>query len=172
MEQHKLNWSLCTLTPPVILWEEIMGMDLQPDDNKIAHSCSGSFIHCGCGLILRASVYTLVSFIDLVMFPSRPLLSFHIMRFCKHKPKKCRIGKCYYGCACAQKTIHWCFFFKWSAYFHYSAVKLRTQHNHRHSSLCHSMVLTAMTMVWPTQFFMRHSLCKHIPLNRCSQYCS
>ena len=45
-------------------------MDLQPADNKIAHSCSGSFIHCGCGLILQASVYTLVSFIDSVMFPA------------------------------------------------------------------------------------------------------
>jgi len=44
-------------------------MDLQPADNKIAHSCS-SFIHCGCGLILRASIYTLVPFIDSVMLPA------------------------------------------------------------------------------------------------------
>jgi len=130
-----------------------------------------AFFAGGCGLIFTTGASKGLNFHWLGNVPSRALLFFHTMRFCKHKPKKCRIGKCYCVCACAQKTIHWCFFFKWSAYFHYSVVKLRTQHNHRHCSHCHSMVLTAMTTVWSTQFFMRHSLCKPIPLNRCSQYC-
>ena len=55
-----------------------------------------SFFACGCCLILTSKG---LHFHWLGNAPSRALLSFHTMRFCKHKPKKRRIGKCYYVCS-------------------------------------------------------------------------
>ena len=35
LKQHKLNWPLCTLTPLVILWEEVMGIVLVSFCNQL-----------------------------------------------------------------------------------------------------------------------------------------
>lgn len=100
-----------------------MGVDLHPADNKIAHSCCGSFIACGCGFILMASVYTLVPFIHLVILPADlSCLSTSCTSVNTSQKVKLEYATLYVHVHKRQCTDTYS--------SSYSAVELRPQHNH------------------------------------------
>jgi len=98
----------------------------------ITCGCFESFFACGCGLIFAMGASKGLHFHWFGNAPSRALLSFHTRCFVNASQRSVELEN-----ATMYVRVHkdnpLMLLLKWSAYFHYSAVKLRTQHNHRHS---------------------------------------